>query len=447
MKKLKKLFKRCLLVFVAVIGVFAFSGCLDDDKGDSGNNPPPPKHTHKYADEWSNDQMGHWIACIGDNIDECDAPTKSYGNHNYSNGACTVCGRLKAHTCEFGEYLHDSKHHWQECSGCDATTSKVGHTFSGKVCTVCGYEQAGSTTTTHASRDLEIITTIAGVGSATLVKLPDGKDMLIDAGDGTADSVFYLHSLIDEHVSDMTIEYFVLTNTNPWRTAGVPEIFYNYTVLNFYRPDVKSSHAAAANLSSDYNSGNSVLVEASEEYALALEAAANETGCSVKVVDEASCDISYSFFDTKNNSHSYKIDFMTPIAAAERVGRFKNSIIISIEYKGAVTLVTSDVNNGLIDAYCDVYGTQKDVDVLVTSYYPTDEAKYAISRSDLRGTNFLEKISLTDGDYSIVIPVNAADGGELGSELGDYSTVYSTLEYYAITAKVSTTGVLSVTAE
>ena len=316
-----------------------------------------------------------------------------------------------------------------------------------------GNQEGGATTNpneptvTHV-RDLEVITTVAGTGTATLVKLPDGKDMLIDAGDGTADSVFYLHSLIDEHVSDMTIEYFVLTNTNPWRTAGVPGILYNYTVLNFYKPDVSSSHAIASGLSLEYNSGSSALVEPSEEYALALTTAA-ETGCSVKTITETSCDINYTFEDNSGNSYNYKIDFMTPIEAVNRTGRFKNSTIISIEYKGKTTLVTSDVNNDLIDAYCNVYGNKYDVDVLITSYYSTNEAKYAVSRSDLRGTNFLEKISLVEGDYSILVPVEDIDGiGELVKELNDTGAgYYTTNDYFTITAKVSTTGVLSVTAE
>ncbi len=65
--------------------------------------------------------------------------------------------------------------------------------------------------------------------------------------------------------------------------------------------------------------------------------------------------------------------------------------MLYLKYKGKTTLVTSDVNNDLIDAYCNVYGNKNDVDVLITSYYSTNEAKYAVSRSDLRGTNFLEK--------------------------------------------------------
>lgn len=437
----KKFLSFILAICLLIPCSFALTAC--------GSNPPdePPAHTHNYADTYSHDQTGHWIKCMGDNLDECDNPTKSYGNHNYSNGVCTVCGRSKTHTCDFGDYLYDENHHWKECSDCDATTSKVEHVFSGKVCTICGYEQAGSTTNTHASRDLEIITIPAGIGTATLVKLPDGKDILIDAGDGSDEGDMYVQDLIYDNVSDRIIEYFILTNTNPWRTGGVPTIFDTFTVLNFYRPDVRSSHTAAANLSSDYNSGNATLVEPSEEYAVALTAAAAETGCSVKAVDENSCDINYTFEDNGGNSHNYKIDFMIPIAAAERSGRFKNSTIISIEYKGVVTLVTSDVNNDLIDAYCNVYGNKYDVDVLITSYYPTNEAKYAVSRSDLRETNFLEKISLVEGDYSIIIPVDTSDVGELGDELGESSTVYLTNDYFTITAKVSTTGVLSVTAE
>ena len=295
-------------------------------------------------------------------------------------------------------------------------------------------------------RDLEVITIPAGIGTATLVKLPDGKDMLIDAGDGSYEALTLVENLVIANVADRTIEYFVLTNTDPLRAGGVATIFDTFTVLNFYRPDVKSDHSIAANLSSEYNSGNSPIMAPGEDYALALEAASNETGCSVKVVGDTSCDINYTFEDKQGNSHNYKIDFMMPIAVENRNTVYKNSAMISVEYKGAIVLITSDVENDLIDAYCDVYGTQKDVDVLITSFSSGD--KYAISRSDLRGTNFLQKISLTDGDYSILLPSDTDGIGELVKELNDTGAGYYTInDYFTITTKVSTTGVLSVTAE
>ncbi len=370
--------------------------------------------------------------------------------------ALTACGSKPddpAHTHNWSTtYSKDSAYHWLTCDGCEETKDKGIHTFVSKTCSVCGYVQGTdpnpSVPTVTSVKDLEIITTVAGIGSATLVKLPDGKDMLIDAGDGSADSVFYLHGLIDEYVSDLTIEYFVLTNTEIWRSGGAPDILYNYTVLNFYRPDVKSSHTIAAGLSSEYNSGNSSYVDDTECYALALEAASLSDGCSVKVVDETSCDIDYTFEDNSGNNHNYKIDFMTPIVASSRDSLFDNSVMISIEYKGVTTLITGDTGNDLIDAYCNVYGTKYDVDVLITSYHHADESKYAISRSDSRETYFLEKISLVEGDYSILLSSTTTEIGELVSELnGIGAGYYTTLDYYTITAKVTTTGVLDVTAE
>ena len=122
--------------------------------------------------------------------------------------------------------------------------------------------------------------------------------------------------------------------------------------------------------------------------------------------------------------------------------------MLSIEYKDVVTLVTGYTSNNTIDTYCNTYGTQKDVDVLLTYWVGGNDSKYAISRSDLRGTNFLEKINLEQGDYTIIAPVASAPGvSELISEVNKLSTVYGLHENPTITTKVTDAGVLTVTAE
>lgn len=90
----KKLFSFLIIICLVVVGFFFFknSGLINPDDN-SDDTTTSAGHTHQYDTSWSNDQMGHWHACTGDNLDECDAPTKDYGSHTYENGSCSTCGR------------------------------------------------------------------------------------------------------------------------------------------------------------------------------------------------------------------------------------------------------------------------------------------------------------------------------------------------------------------
>ena len=403
------------------------------------NKPQEELHTHAWATAWSKNGEEHWYACDG-----C-AEKKDTANHN--GNPCVVCGYEQTHTCTYGEYIYDSEYHWQQCSNCEATTSKAEHSFVNKTCTACGYEQAGPAVDGCAVRDLEIITIQAGQGVATLVRLPDGKDMLIDAGDYSA--VSEVENLIYTYVEDFTIEYFILTASDGYVCGAAAYIFADFDVLNFYRPSVKSNYETALGLSGVYNSGESPYIENNADYATALEYSSYETGCNIYTIDDTSCDFTYTFRDNENNYHSYTIDFITPIAASNRNNKFDNVVMLSIEYEDKVTLITGYASNNTIDTYCNSYGTQKDVDVLLTYWCSLRETQYAISRSDLRGTNFLEKINLTKEDCAIFAPIAATSGyteltGELQAAVGFYNNLNVKHE---VTTRITATGELTFTAE
>ena len=441
----KKLSRVCAIGLIALLGL-SMTAC--GGGGNSGNqdgshsggidSEQTQTHTHHWETEWSANNAEHWHACDG-----CD-DKQDKGAHD--GDICSVCGYEKTHECTYNGYVYDGEHHWKQCVDCYATTSKEAHSFSDNVCVVCGYEQSGEVLETCELRDLEIITVQDGQGVASLIKLPDGKDMLIDSGC----SQYYgmTERLLYDHVEDLTIEYFVLTSTDSYHTGAAASIFIYFNVLNFYRPSVKSGHSSASEISDTYNSGISPYIENCEGYAATLEWLSYEAGCTTYVVDDISCDFTFEFQDNKNTHHSYTIDFIVPIEATDRTTLIDNTVMVSIEYKDVVTLITGYTSNNTIDTYCNTYGTQKDVDVLLTYWVGGEESKYAISRSDLRGTNFLEKINLAQGDYTIIASLGSAPGvAELISEVNRLSTVYGLHENPQIITKVTATGELTVVAE
>lgn len=102
------------------------------------DNPPAP-HEHTYSDAWSADDTHHWHAATCEHIDE----KKDYGEHNFVNGECTVCGKIDPtpHEHTFSdEWSHDANTHWHAatCEHKDQKKDEAAHTFEDGECTVCG---------------------------------------------------------------------------------------------------------------------------------------------------------------------------------------------------------------------------------------------------------------------------------------------------------------------
>ena len=385
-----------------------------------GNNPPDNPHTHNWSATWSKNGTEHYKTCDG-----CDEK-KDKGTHTLEGGFCSVCGYDTNHTCSYGnDYLSDSTGHWQQCSICEGTTTKQNH--DGNICSVCGYN---SLQVVSSIRDLEIITyQTDGNGVFTLVKLPDGKNMIIDAG-GTenVDIRTFKRFVVDNGFA--TIDYMVLTNTFARRTGGAETILSVTQVNNLYIPDTQnitytSSYIEPFNKAVNYASNNTCNVVA------------------LNPTNEEAHDISSSF-SYNSQEYSYTIDLITPVAPADCETELDASIFVAITYQGKVILFTGDATNKNIDNYANA-DNGYNVDVLITGYAYL--GKDAIRLSQNRGTDFLEDISLTTGDY--VITTNYGDDTGLLT-LRQVFASYGAKEYtstaftYA-TVKIGAGGVVTIT--
>ena len=422
---MKKFLKRCMLVLIAVVGTFAFAGCLDGD--DSGGGTP--EHTHSWKSTKSYNSVQHWIECS-----TC-SEKKDIANHSYQGDVCAICGYNKSHTHSWPDtYTYNDSEHWKVCSTCFQETSRVEHDYENNICKECGHQSSAPNYDEVTSvRDLEIITFDTGSeGLFTLVKLPDGKNMVIDAGDERFDTNLMVEDTLLYAQGLSTIDYFVLSNTKVTRTGQAAYIMRNFEVKNLFTPRVIGSSAPSC-------------------YTSAVAMAPST--CTVKEVDESNCDIMYSFREKKSGAvHTYSIDFMLPADTANCTSGSDASVVISIEYKGKVVLITSDATQANIDGYCTKYGDSKSVDVLITSFLYTDP--YAITNSVSRGHDYLSLLSLDSNCYAIISPISAADRSvNLDTALVNIcgrSNVYLLTDQsnlYIATVKITSTGVVSVTAE
>ncbi len=110
---------------------------------------PALAHTHKFAEEWTKDETGHWHICSG-----CEEQG-SFAEHDFENPCdpdCSICGytRQTAHSFIM---KHNETAHWEACEGCGLTNPESKHIpgpeateEAAQTCTECGYELAPALT-------------------------------------------------------------------------------------------------------------------------------------------------------------------------------------------------------------------------------------------------------------------------------------------------------------
>ena len=384
-----------------------------------GGDPP---HTHNWSTEYSSDYNYHWLTCDG-----CDE-VKDKNSHD--GDICSVCGWIKTHQHTFvpGQYEKNDYYHWQDCTTCDGTSEQEPHEMSGDTCIICGHIDSSQNPEVASVRDLEIVTyQTDGNGVYTLVKLPDGKNMLIDSGGTEVIEILTLRNLLRSNGFE-TIDYMVLTNTFANRTGGAEAILGN-NVKNLYIPDTTE-----------------VTYTISDGFRNAVSYANTISTCNViklNPTNEDNFDIE-SNFSYNSQEYNYTIDFMTPVAPADCETEFDASIFVAITYQNKVVLLTGDATNKNIDNYANA-DYDYSVDVLITGYECSSN-KDAIRLSANRGTNFLTDISLSDSDYAIITTYGQITGIEnLMLNLMSYDVdAYNITTITSATIKINGSGTITV---
>ena len=391
-----------------------------------GNNPPDDTpHTHNWSSMFSSNGSTHWLTCDG-----C-SEKKDEGAHTYIDDVCSVCGWMNNHQHTFvpGQYEKNDDYHWQDCTTCDGISEQEPHEMSGDTCIICGHIDSSLNTELASIRDLEIITYQTDNGGVyTLVKLPDGKNMLIDAGGTQAVDIRSFRRIVADN-GFATIDYMVLTNAFTHRTGGAEIILAN-NVKNFYIPDTTG---ATYTISDGFRNAVS--------YANTINTC---NVISLNPTNEDSYDVT-SNFSYNQQEYSYTIDFMTPVAPTNCETEFDASIFVAITYQNKVVLFTGDATNKNIDNYANA-DYDYNVDVLITGYEPAT-GRDAIRLSDNRGSNFLTDIGLTNSDHVIITNPGVTDGlGNLVNVINAHQdpTIFNSTNFEYATVKITGDGTITV---
>lgn len=220
--------------------------------------------------------------------------------------------------------------------------------------------------------DFKIHFVDVGQGDGIIIQLPDGKNMLVDAG--KASNVGKLTTYIDT-LGIKTFDYLIATHQDEDHIGGMKTIFDNYQIDYVYRPHVFSTYEKASELPENFNQGNTA-----SSYICKTKTYYTFLQC---VVDEGS---GWSFFNkdsdfeivytVENAEYKCSFDFLTPTAAVDEIAYKNNandySPIIIVDYCGYKVMLTGDAEKEAEEELLDFYSSDPnslDIDLLKVGHH------------------------------------------------------------------------------
>lgn len=193
--------------------------------------------------------------------------------------------------------------------------------------------EGGGTEGNPTGKLMEIHFVDVGQGDAIYIEFPDGKDMLIDAGDRASANTQALLSYINNYGSATDgIDYLMLTHVDADHVGGMDNVLETYSVRNIYMPNIGTK-------ASDPERGYWTTATYEQFYTAAYNEGANifynegdftisGDGWNIKVYAPQASE--YNNFDESSDGSKEKND-MSPV--------------MIIEYAGVRTLLTGDLNS------------------------------------------------------------------------------------------------------
>lgn len=179
-----------------------------------------------------------------------------------------------------------------------------------------------------------------GYGDAVIVELPDGKNMLIDGGNGSAANEGKILKHLNKCGIDV-IDYLVCTSVKSEHCGGLTEIIKYKKVDIIYMPYCLNSF-----INREYHS---------------FAVAARDSGASVTVAQYGT--------GAKHEELGYFFKFLSPSVISDPNGEYAKlnedssderninnaSAVLWLEYAGTSLLFTSDAGSGVLDGICNSY--------------------------------------------------------------------------------------------
>ena len=224
-----------------------------------------------------------------------------------------------------------------------------------------------------------------GQADCIFIELPDGKTMLIDAGDtdGTEQMTTYIDDNIFNRITDKKIDYCLLTHSDSDHCGGMATIFAKYQVNNAFRPQI---YVNETDKLKDENSPAEVEYKNTIVYSKTISSMYNEPNCNVYFTTATLMNTSQKICGASGDDY-YEFYFYTPTKNSyKKVNDY--SPIMTLTYKGKVLMFTGDATTTVESEALEQ--TLPKVDVLKVGHHGSTTSS---------GKTFLKKILPT---YSVI---------------------------------------------
>ena len=251
-------------------------------------------------------------------------------------------------------------------------------------------------------RDLKVYFIDIGQGDCIFIELPDGRNMLIDAGKGKyADKRSY--AVVDKYLggengNKVTIDYCVATHPDSDHIDILPYIYEQYDIKNSYRPYVYSENKSASALS--YNKGVKI-GNSTKIYYEYLTSVNNEQTYWEFFKDDS--DFSNRLKDADGEYYEYTVKFVMPYTQEFNDYQYFTkpndfSAVIMLEYADRKILFTGDIEyetgkKGAEQSFIREFSSNPemvDCDVLKVAHHGSDSSTSP------------EFLSLVKPEYSVI---------------------------------------------
>ena len=306
-------------------------------------------------------------------------------------------------------------------------------------------DSVGEIESVDTVKDLKITFMDIGQGDSILIEFPDGKNMLIDAGDRrTASKDVFSKYLKDKDGNKLKLDYCVTTHPDSDHIGMMDYIYKEYDVGKSYRPYVYSTYKDSSVFDSTFNAGINIKAS-SQRYYKYLQGVYDE-GTYWEFFNDDS-DFINSFTDLAGKELFYKVDFVMPYVSSNLEGfsNFKTpndfSAIIMLEYAGKRVLFTGDIENetgknsaeNLFVNYYSKDSGAVDCDVLKVAHHGSDSSSSSQFLSVVKPEYSVISCGLSNKHHHPV-------GSTLNNLITAHSKIYRTDLQGTITLRINAKG-------
>ena len=176
----------------------------------------------------------------------------------------------------------------------------------------------------------------------TLIELPDGKKMLIDAGERNSQDnmIEYINqNIFDSNGEDepKVIDYVLLTHSDTDHCGGMKKIFEEYQVSCVFRPQI---YISQADKNKDFNAPSMASFYDGQIYTETINAMYDEPDCEVIFTTASALNTTYKI-ESESAENYYEFYFFTPTKNSyQEVNDY--SPIMTLTYNSRVFMFTGD---------------------------------------------------------------------------------------------------------